>query len=38
MASNAAWLSVDMLAGSAMSGGATPSSTLRRTDPGNCRA
>ena len=36
-ASSAAWLSVEKLAGSAMSGGATPSSTLRRTACGNWR-
>ena len=36
-ASNAAWLSNEKLAGSAMSGGATPSSTLRRTAFGNWR-
>ena len=36
-ASSAAWLSSEKLAGSAMSGGATPSSTLRRTACGNWR-
>ena len=37
LASSAAWPSVEKLAGSTMSGGATPSITVRRTLAGNWR-